>query len=283
MNNLYQNYGKFQTLKQEEALNPAARALQYQYNGRIFFDPKQTPNVMNLGSESNFSPSLDGFYMPLNAPKRERFEDINSARCQALIKTASEELAQPNLTPQQRLNINKSLLQSGCYDSRVCNGGSCLVDIGPQESTNIKAFDMFYGESNKQHLDDSIITNKVGSTKLSRTFFSEPNQNRIQQLVMDRISQVSGGQYKISRQSDTQLQVIMRSIYLQFGKNLDYNIEQQVNTLNTYVVNECVRIIVPNIQQYQGYIRDITNPVPNMPLPQYVGNKGKNTFELLIV
>ena len=66
----------------------------------------------------------------------------------------------------------------------------------------------------------------------------------------------------------------MRSIYLQYGKNLPSNIKEQVATLDNYVITECVNIIVPNLLQYVGYIRDIRSPIPIMPLAQATTMKG---------
>jgi hypothetical protein len=64
----------------------------------------------------------------------------------------------------------------------------------------------------------------------------------------------------------------MRSMYLQFGKNRENNIQSQINELNTMVVEECARIVIPNIQQQQGYIDDITSGIKIMPWAQNVSN-----------
>jgi hypothetical protein len=61
---------------------------------------------------------------------------------------------------------------------------------------------------------------------------------------------------------------------LQYGRNLPTEIESQVLILNKYVVDECVRIIVPNVLQYNKYLQDITSPIPVMPRSQNVSNKG---------
>ena len=39
----------------------------------------------------------------------------------------------------------------------------------------------------------------------------------------------------------------MKSIYLQYSRNLSYDIKEQVIILNKYVVDECVSIIIPNV------------------------------------
>jgi hypothetical protein len=66
----------------------------------------------------------------------------------------------------------------------------------------------------------------------------------------------------------------MKSLYLQYSKNLPYNIEKQVVDLNKMVIDECTNRIVPNILQYIGYIQDISSPIPIMPRSQNVSNKG---------
>ena len=43
----------------------------------------------------------------------------------------------------------------------------------------------------------------------------------------------SKGEFKIGRQSDLQLQIIMRSIFLSYGRNINTDINTQINELNT--------------------------------------------------
>jgi hypothetical protein len=68
----------------------------------------------------------------------------------------------------------------------------------------------------------------------------------------------------------------MRSIYFQYGKNLENNIVEQVLELNTKVIEWCVPEIISNITQSQKYISDIsTMPVPleRSVLPSTKGTK----------
>ena len=45
----------------------------------------------------------------------------------------------------------------------------------------------------------------------------------------------------------------MRSMYLQYAKNLNYDIKEQVKELNTMVIRWCVDEIIKNVKQYIGY------------------------------
>ena len=126
--------------------------------------------------------------------------------------------------------------------------------------------------TNYQDTSVNIISNIVVPNALSRTFFSNDNVERLQRQIVNEVYNKS--QKQIGKQSYSELQIIMKSIYLQYGKNLNTNIEGQVITLNKFVIDECTRIIVPNILQYNRYIEDITSPIPVMPRSQNVSNKG---------
>lgn len=143
-------------------------------------------------------------------------------------------------------------------------------------------YNLFQNQSGVQNLNTSIISNNHTPTNLSSAYFTTENQEAIQQAIIAEVSRRSSGQYNIGRQNDNELQVIMSSMYYQFGKNRPDGIVEQINELNQLVIEECVRIIIPNIQQHLGYIKDITNGIPIMPRPQNVSNAGRNTFSLLI-
>ena len=144
------------------------------------------------------------------------------------------------------------------------------IFISPED--RFPSYDIFKDSTKPQNTDTSIISNIVVPTAVSRTFFSNDNMERIQQQIIAEVAKVSNKQ--IGKQSYTELQVIMKSMYLQYGKNLPYDIESQVAELNKMVVDTSVNIIVPNVLQYEKYLQDISSPIPIMPRSQNVSNKG---------
>lgn len=144
------------------------------------------------------------------------------------------------------------------------------IFISPDEV--VKPYELFKDSSQAQQTDTSIISNIVVPNALSRTYFSNDNIERLQLQIIDGVYRAC--QKKIGKQSYPELQIIMKSMYLQYGRNLPYDIEGQVATLNKYVADESVRIIVPNVLQYNKYLDDITSPIPIMPRSQNVSNKG---------
>ena len=121
----------------------------------------------------------------------------------------------------------------------------------------------------------------MNCTDVSTIFFSDNNVNLLQTGIYNKILNISAGKYNIGRQSDTDLKIIMRSIYFQYGKNKPNNIKEQVLDLNTRVIDWCVPEILSNIKQSDKYIMDIsTMPIPldRSILPT---QKGLRTLEMM--
>ena len=117
----------------------------------------------------------------------------------------------------------------------------------------------------------------VSKNVLNQTFFSKDNINIIQNNIRYRVWKQSNHQFTISNQSETQLEIIMRSIYLQYSKNLTNNIKEQVEELNDMVVTEGVPNIMSNIKQYLGYKQNLETGPAFMEHPQNVSNAGSKT------
>ena len=107
-------------------------------------------------------------------------------------------------------------------------------------------------------------------------FFSKHNINVIQQTIRYEV-------YKklnkiIDNQSEQELFVIMRSIYLQYGgKEINNKLEFQNNilNLNNRVISYSVNNISNQLQQLDMYIKDISSlPIP-LEHPSY---ENKNNF-----
>ena len=91
---------------------------------------------------------------------------------------------------------------------------------------------------------------------------------------------MSNKQYVIAPQSELQLRIIMRSVYLQYLKNLSTNISQQIQRLNKIVLNESIPTAMSSIKQYLGYRKEVSSlPVP-LQHPRYMSESGMKTFNL---
>ena len=101
------------------------------------------------------------------------------------------------------------------------------------------------------------------NSEVARVYFSKENIDLLQDMMRYQVYEQSNKQHVVARQSDTELEVIMRHFYLTYGKNQFDDITGQVAELNTYVVNECVPMIISSVEQYLAYRLRITQqPVP---------------------
>ena len=111
------------------------------------------------------------------------------------------------------------------------------------------------------------LKNIYSDNELSTKFFSRVNIDHIQKEIINGILTKSGGQYKIGKQSEEALEIVMRAMYLQHSRNLPCKIEEQVNELNKYVFDFCIPNIMTNIKQYIGYRNDLVKPMAVMENP----------------
>lgn len=118
----------------------------------------------------------------------------------------------------------------------------------------------------------------VSDNLLNRTYFSKKNIEIIQNAIRRDVWKESRGKFKISNQSETQLQIIMRSIYLQYARNLSTDIQRQVQELNHRVVNHSVPNVVSNILQHMHYKKDIQTGPIYMEHPENVSSAGSKSL-----
>ncbi len=102
------------------------------------------------------------------------------------------------------------------------------------------------------------------NTPLSRAFFSRQNIDALQTNIRYNVWLSSGKKHVISKQNDSELVVIMRSVFLQNSKNREANILSQVKDLNKIVLDYTVKQVLNQVKQYINYKKDISNPIQIM-------------------
>jgi hypothetical protein len=113
---------------------------------------------------------------------------------------------------------------------------------------------------------------------LNQLFFSKKNMENIQNMIRYKVYIKTENKHIIDKQSDIELEIVMRSIYLQHSPNLPDKIKEQISYLNDLVSNWCVEQIIPELQQYFGYIKEIEYmPIP-IDLPLNLSSKGSRSL-----
>ena len=126
---------------------------------------------------------------------------------------------------------------------------------------------------------ESSIRGLLEDNPLNTLFFSDENINAIQMGlrygVYKRIKKI------ISKQSENELYIIMRSIMLQYGKFQvsSEDLINEVRDLNSKVLVYAIDNISANTQQYIEYIDDLSKLKIPMDRPQYL-NKNNYTYDM---
>jgi hypothetical protein len=155
--------------------------------------------------------------------------------------------------------------------SYILNGRINLFDEKSKSSKILNNNPQLYNEKNI-----STINRNISGNCVSEIFFSQENTNLIQQGIYNSVYNLSEGQYNIGKQSEQELKIIMRSIYFQHAKNLNFDLKEQVRELNTLVIRWCVDEIIKNIKQYIEYKKNVSTlplPLEHSQLPSQKGTK----------
>jgi len=113
---------------------------------------------------------------------------------------------------------------------------------------------------------DALIGNWY-DTPLSVAFFSANNMKILQNGIRAGVYNRSNGHYVIGEQNCDELQIIMRSVFLQYSKNVAQDIPGQIKTLNDFVLNYAVNQVYGEAEGYMKYKRDASTLVVPLSTP----------------
>ena len=136
-------------------------------------------------------------------------------------------------------------------------------------------------------IDDTVQTDQSRavslqrsmSTKandLSRTFFSRKNIDHLQSRLRYEIHKRMA--IHIDRQSEEDLVIVMRHVYMMYSRNIGGRAE--LERLNELVLREVVPMVGSNVAMHLTYLRDASTLPTPLPRGQATGVKGTKTMEL---
>jgi hypothetical protein len=143
------------------------------------------------------------------------------------------------------------------------------------EPTNNMPFILFQENSSIKDSKDKAQIPFMTQSKLAKLYFSSKNIDLVQEKIK-KVVYIST-KINIDRQSDDELLIVMRSIYLQFGQNCDTNLIEQVKALNDHVVKYCAKNITTNMSMYLKYLSDMKNISRVMPYAKSTNIAGDKT------
>jgi Family of unknown function (DUF5761) len=116
-------------------------------------------------------------------------------------------------------------------------------------------------------------------SELSKLFFSDENIKRLQRKIRQEVFKRTTGQFRLDvDQSQMDLFIAMRGVYLTHARFLPGQIVRQVKRLNEKVIDEVTPGIMTNVKQDYGYLKEINKPLTPIPRPINVNNAGRRTL-----
>ncbi len=114
---------------------------------------------------------------------------------------------------------------------------------------------------------NDAMTGNWADTPLSKAFFSQQNQQILQNGIRAGVYKHSNGKYIISQQSNSELKMIMRAIFLTHSENRLSHVVDQISELNKYVLDYCIPRVFGEATGYLKYLQDASTLVVPMAAP----------------
>ena len=105
-----------------------------------------------------------------------------------------------------------------------------------------------------QAFGQEALKSIISDSTLSKAFFCDKNIQTIQDTIRYQVYRDT--KKVIGKQSDYDLLIVMRSIYLQYSDNTNDDIRGQIADLNRRVIEYAVPTITTALLQHMQYMRD---------------------------
>jgi hypothetical protein len=125
-----------------------------------------------------------------------------------------------------------------------------------------QAFPLYMKPKSELYDDVALaVIRSVGqpATPLNSAFFSKDNVTTLQLALIDRIRQALG--LVLGRQSDWEMMLMMRQVYLDSADNWPTDVTGEVNRLNAMVLQLAAQAVSTNVTQYMAYSTDVNAPI----------------------
>ena len=151
--------------------------------------------------------------------------------------------------------------------------------LSPMPLFDIPSYQRTLNQNNSRAAQEAV-SGQITVNGISELFFSPKNIDALQHGIRYRVYVETNGQYTIGRQSDTELKIVMRSVYFQHGRNTAGECVGQVRELNAKVLDWVVPEVLSNVLQYSTYRVDAsTLPMPMDRSPN-MSARGTKSLEL---
>lgn len=137
---------------------------------------------------------------------------------------------------------------------------------------------LFLQEHRKNYVNmaPTALKGIQSGSELSKLFFSDENIKRLQRMIKKEVFKRTNGEFRLDvDQEQTDLFIVMRAVYLEYGRFLPGEYVRQVKRLNDKVVTEITPNIITSLRQYYGYLKEINKPLSPIPRPSNQNSAGR--------
>lgn len=147
------------------------------------------------------------------------------------------------------------------------------------ENERIELYPMSKGHDKKGDFNEEAIKGIHSNNMLSQIFFSQINIDGLQEAIRYQVYVKSCKQHVIARQSETELKIIMRAMYLENARHRQNDILPEIRRLNALVLDFCVPRILQEIKMYISYRNDINKLPTPLDRGEFQSSKGTKYLE----
>ena len=132
----------------------------------------------------------------------------------------------------------------------------------------------------KNYAKDAI-SNIYTPNSLADLFFSNQNVDALQLGIKNLVYEKSCNKFLIGKQNQTELRIIMKSIYLEHAKHSlgNNNLIPEVRKLNGLILEFSVPRIIQEINMYEHYKKDVGIVALPMDRGTFISSKGTRFLE----
>ena len=142
-------------------------------------------------------------------------------------------------------------------------------------SENYDIYDLFKKDQRPQtNFQNEAIKGSHQTNNISSIFFNKTNIDILQNGIRYSVYIKSNKKHIIDRQSDDEIKIVMRSIYLEHANHSPNDVVAEIRRLNGIVIDFCVPRVLQEIQMYIRYKADVSK----LPMPldrgEFASSKG---------
>lgn len=147
------------------------------------------------------------------------------------------------------------------------------------KNEKIEIYPMSHVLNKKSNFNEEATKGIHSQNPISQLYFSTMNIDALQEAIRYQVYLKSCQKHVIGRQSDTELKIIMRAVYLEHARHRDYDILPEIKRLNQLVLDFCVPKVLQEIKMYITYTNDINKLPQPMDRGEFQSSKGSKVLE----